>query len=361
MKRFLLPTTVLLALMALGIGPGDEVVTTPLTMTATASSILMQNAIPVFADVEDTTFNLDPKAVKSVIGPRTKAILTVDLYGQPSDLDALRQIADNVDAPLIEDNSQALGTRYKDRWTGTVGQMGVLSFNYHKPIQTGEGGAVLTDDEELAFRLKLIRNHGEACVEGFGREDVQAQLGWNYRMDELAAAVGIAQLEKLDFLTEWRMRLGEALTDKFKGHPFIESPAVREGCTTNYYVYAMKFNPVEAGVSRDTFVEALKAEGIWVNAGYIPPLYRQPMYQKRWAYGARGCPFTCGHAEVDPTELYRDGICPVAERLHDEILITTSMVKYPHTEREICELAEAIEKVSSGIEWLKEWEQEARE
>lgn len=341
---------------AAGVEPGDEVITTPLTMTATASSILMHGGVPVFSDVEDVTFNLDPRVVIQSMTPRTKAILTVNLCGQASDLDELKARTDAIGAMLIEDNSHAYGAKYKGRWAGTIGQMGVVSFNYHKLLQTGEGGVVLTDDEELAFRLRLFRNHGEALVEGFHREDIPSQLGWNYRMTELQAAVGIGQLEKLEELIAWRVRIGSHLTRRLTGHSFIIPPVVKPDREMTYYVYAMKFDREKAGISRDTFVKALQAEGLPLNDGYVAPLYRQPMYRTRRFFGRKGFPFVPGISDADPEKLYAEGRCPVAERLHDEVLITTWIVRYPQTERDMDEIVQGVEKVTDNLEALKRWE-----
>lgn len=341
---------------AAGVEPGDEVITTPLTMTATASCILMQGGVPVFSDVDDVAFNLDPRLLGRCVTPRTKAILTVNLCGQASELDDLKAQADGIGAVLIEDNSHAYGTRYKGRWTGTIGHMGVISFNYHKLLQTGEGGAVLTNDDEYAFRLRLFRNHGEALVEGFHREDIPSQLGWNYRMTELQAAVGIGQLEKLEELIAWRVRIGSHLTRRLTGHSFIIPPVVKPDREMTYYVYAMKFDREKAGISRDTFVKALQAEGLPLNDGYVAPLYRQPMYRTRRFFGRKGFPFVPGISDADPEKLYAEGRCPVAERLHDEVLITTWIVRYPQTERDMDEIVQGVEKVTDNLDALKRWE-----
>jgi dTDP-4-amino-4,6-dideoxygalactose transaminase len=342
--------------MAAGVEPGDEVITTPLTMTATASSVLMHGGVPVFSDVDDVCFTLDPALVMRSASPRTKAIMTVNLCGQASELDDLKARADEIGAVLIEDNSHAYGARYRGRWTGTIGRMGVLSFNFHKLLQTGEGGVVLTDDEECAFRLRLIRNHGEALVEGFHREDLPSQLGWNYRMTELQAAVGIGQLEQLDDLIAWRVRLAARLAARLAGHPFLAPPVVKPDREMTYYVYTLKFDPVRAGLRRDTFVKAIQAEGLPLNGGYVPPLYRQPMYRTRRFFGRRGYPFLPGVSDADPEKLYADGCCPVAERLHDEVLITTWIVRYPQTERDMDQLADGIEKVTDNLDVLRRWD-----
>jgi len=342
--------------MAAGVEPGDEVITTPMTMTATASAILMQGGVPVFSDIDDVMFNLDPARVSGSMTPRTKAILTVNLCGQASELDELKTRADRIGAVLIEDNSHAYGTRYKGRWTGTIGQMSVVSLNFHKLIQTGEGGVVLTDDDEYALRLKLIRNHGEALVEGLHREDLPHQLGWNYRMTELQAAVGIGQLEKLDELIDWRVKLAERLSRKLNGHPFLVPPAVGPERTMTYYVYALKFLAEAAGITRDTFIRAVQAEGVPLNPGYVAPLYRQPMYRTRQFFGRKGYPFMPGVSDADPEKLYYEGRCPVAECMHDKVMITTWSVRYPLTEREMDEMALAVEKVTANLDALLKWQ-----
>lgn len=342
------------AIAAAKIGPGDEVIVPPTTMSATASAVLMQNAIPVFADIEDETFGLDPGAVEKSITPRTKAILTVNLFGHPSRLDELEVLAKRNDLLLIEDNAQALGAKVNGRTTGTVGIMGVQSLNYHKTIQTGEGGLVITNDGRMARHLQLMRNHGEVVIrhmEDTGDEDLVNMLGWNYRLGEVPAAIGIHQVGKIKELTAIRVDLAGKLTRALAKFEFLVPPAVRKGCSHVYYLYPMRFLTDKIGISRATFVNAMRAEGISISEGYVTPIYLEPMYQKRIVYGRQNCPFNC-HLWLGNVS-YSPGICPVAERLYHEEFVLTDICKFPNSDREVDEFAAAVRKVVDNVQDLR--------
>lgn len=342
------------AISAAKIGPGDEVITSPYTMSATPSSVLMQNAIPVFADIEDKTYGLDPASVKEKIADRTKAILTVNLFGHPSRLKELKTIADKNDLLIIEDNAQAPGASYHGQLAGTIGQMGIQSLNYHKAIQTGEGGVALTNDKSYAERLQLVRNHGEVIVGKIGRGDIVNILGWNYRLTEIQAAIGIPQLKKLNYLNSIRQKLAGLLTDRLKRFEFLTPPIIEEGCTHVYYLYPIRFQEGKIGISRNLFVKAMRAEGISVSEGYMRPLYLEPIYQKKIAYGSKGCPFSCTYYNKMPN--YEKGLCPTAERLFYREMLTTDICKYPNGEKEIEEFVKAVKKIEDNLSSLEKLE-----
>ena len=202
------------AVAASGCGPGDEVVTSPFTMAASASCILMANAVPVFADVDPDIFCISPDSVRERLTQHTKAVLAVSIFGHPADLDGLEALCHEHGLFLIEDAAQAPLARCNGRMVGTVGRIGVFSLNAHKAIQCGEGGLAVTSDDELYERLCLVRNHGEAIVEDMGYADIAGTLGWNYRLPELSAAAAVAQLEKLPALTAHRRKLAEELNER---------------------------------------------------------------------------------------------------------------------------------------------------
>lgn len=335
------------AISAAKIGPGDEVITSPYTMSATSASILMQNAIPIFADIEERTYGLDPQSVETRITNRTKAILTVNLFGHPSRLNELKEIADKHKLILIEDNAQSPAARYHGKLSGTIGSMGILSLNYHKAIQTGEGGIVLTGDKNLADHLRLMRNHGEVIVGKIGQDDIVNMLGWNYRLTELQAAVGIPQLKKLNYFNSIRQRLATLLTKRLKEFEFLAPPIVEEGCTHVYYLYPLRFRENKIKISRSAFVKAMRAEGISLNEGYVKPIYLEPLYQKKIAYGDKGCPFSCPfyNKKID----YKKGLCPIAERLYSSDIMTTDICKYPNSEREVDEFVKAVRKITANL------------
>jgi perosamine synthetase len=211
------------ALGAVGVEPGDEVIVSPWTMCASATSTLVWNAIPVFAYIEPETFNLDPESIEANITSRTKAIVVPDIIGHAADLDAIMSIAKKHMLKVIEDAAQAPGAIYKGKYVGTVADIGVFSLNYHKHIHTGEGGVCVTNDPNFAERIQLIRNHAEAVVEGKGVTDLTNLIGFNFRLGEIEAAIGTEQLKKLpsiinkmqrvaDTLIEWSRRLGGIAT-----------------------------------------------------------------------------------------------------------------------------------------------------
>lgn len=311
---------------AAGIGPGDEVITTPYTMSASATCILMQGAIPVFADIEPDMFCVNPHEIERLISPRTKAILVVNLFGQPAALDPILALARRHGLILIEDNAQAPGAQYHRRHAGTIGHLGVFSLNRHKTIQCGEGGVAVTNDQVFAHRLQLIRNHGEVLAEDLGWPDERHVLGYNYRMTELQAAVALAQMRKLHRLNEHRVALAAHLTGKLSGCDYLIPPQVRDGCSHVYYLYAMRFRSEALGVSRVTFIKALQSEGVPVQAGYVKPLYHLPVFQR-----LAGTSVTCRVAE----SLYRDE------------LITTNVCRYPATTQDMDDVVRAIEKIGA--------------
>jgi len=327
------------AMGAIGVSPGDEVIVPPLTMSATAMAPLLYGGIPVFADVEAQTFCLDSAAVRTAISERTKAILAVNLFGHPAALIELRAIADEFDLYLVEDNAQAPLATDGGQYTGTVGDIGVFSLNYHKHIHTGEGGMCVTDDDDLAQRLQLIRNHGENVVESLEISDITNLIGFNFRLTELSAAVGIEQLRRIDEHVERRCELAESLTETTTGMIGLTTPFVRSECTHVYYVWSLRIHAEELGVSRELFSNALRAEGFPHGVGYCRPLYMLPLFQQQCAIGRDGFPFHLGSRNYGP------GLCPVAERLfHDELIIFEPCA-YGINERLTKQLGFALEKV----------------
>lgn len=334
---------------ACGLGPGDEVIVPPFTMTASATAILLHNAIPVFADIHPETFCLDPQAVRQAITRHTKAIMMVDLFGQPAHWGPIRAIAREHHLKVIEDAAQAANARYHGKFAGTLGDIGVLSLNYHKIIHCGEGGMLLTSDADLARRAQLVRNHGEAAAEWLGMSPVTNTFGSNYRMTEIEASIARVQLGKLKSNYERRQQLAAHLTAGLKRLPYLAVPYIEQDVTSAHYLFALKLDPA-AGVSRKTVVAALNAEGIPFGEGYVRPLYLQPMYQQRSAYN-RGCPWTCGHYQGAAS--YAPGTCPVAERLHEKELITARVCHPPQTEADMDDVIRAFEKVWGSLSELR--------
>ncbi|MEK7246517.1 MAG: DegT/DnrJ/EryC1/StrS family aminotransferase [Pseudomonadota bacterium] len=348
---------------AAGVGPGDEVIVSPYTMMASATAAVIFNAVPVFADVDAETFCLTADSIRARLTPRTKAIIVVHIFGGPADMDPIMVLARERGLIVIEDCAQIPFGAYQGRPLGTLGHMGVHSLNYHKHIHTGEGGVVVTNDDRLAERLALIRNPGEAVVGKKGYEDIINIVGFNFRLGEMEAAVGRCQLVKGPDLVARRRALVALLEKKIAGIPGLRPAPVRPGDTHVYYVHPLLFDAGSAGVSRDLFVRAVKAElpptrlreqhGVLIGAGYLRPLYLEPMYQKKIAYGTVNCPFQCPHYKGEAD--YRPGLCPNAERAHTETLITHELMRPPMTERDLDDVAAAFHKVAGSIPALRDF------
>ena len=340
------------AVGAIGIEPGDEVIVTPWTMCATATSILHWNAIPVFADIDPLTFNLDPQSVEANITPYTKAIMAVDIFGHPADVDCLMEIAERHNLKLITDSAQAPGSMYKGSLTGTSSHVGGYSLNYHKHIHTGEGGILVTNDDDIADRLRLIRNHAEAVVEGMGITDISNMVGYNYRLGEIECAIGIEQLKKLPKLVLGRQKAAEQLSGLLSGLKGLRTPIVMPDCTHSYYMFPMVLDIEVLGVSRASIINALSAEGVTgLTPGYVN-VHLLPMYQQKIAYGSNGFPWSSDicHRKVS----YRKGICPIAEELHDSTYMGLSACMHDMSDIDVTNIANAFIKVWAHLELLRE-------
>ncbi len=341
------------AVGATGVEPGEEMIVSPYTMSASATAPLIYNAIPVFADIEAEHYCLDPCSVEARITPRTRAIIVVDLFGQPYDREEINAIAKKHGLFVIEDCAQAPGATWKGKCAGTLAHMGCFSLNYHKHVHTGEGGFVVTDDDDLAMKLRLIRNHAEAVVEKAGVTDLVNMIGFNYRMTEIEAALARCQLRRLPELLKERQTSCDYLNTALAEIPPIMTTVVRPETTHAYYVHPLKFDEAVAGVGRDRFVEAVKAElpltelregeGVKIGTGYCKPLYLQPLFQKRIAYGSKGAPFTSPW--YDGNVSYEKGICPVTERMFEKELITHELMRPPMTHEDLDDVVAAFWKV----------------
>lgn len=340
------------ALGAAGVGPGDEVIVSPFTMTASAACALVYNAVPVFADIDPDTFCITADTIRKCLTPFTRAIVVVDLFGHPADMNAIMALAKEHHLVVIEDAAQAPGALYHGRHAGTLAHMGVFSLNYHKTIHCGEGGVVVTNDDDLADKLQLIRNHAEVVVKNKGVKNLVNMLGFNYRMTEIEAAIATEQLKKLERLLIPRIDAATYLTEHLRGLPWLNVPTPKPYLRHGYYVYAMRYDPQKAGVPRDKFVAALRAEGIPVGAGYVEPIYLQPMYQQRELYGTLGCPFQCPHYKG--SVCYDKGICPTTEQMHYRELIHLSICHAGANRSDLHDCVQAFWKVSDNLHNLSD-------
>jgi perosamine synthetase len=345
-------TSCLVAAMgAIGIGPGDEVIVPPFTMSATAMAPLAYGGIPVFADIEPDTFGLDHEVVLSKINSRTKAIIAVNLFGHPSYLEELSEIAKENNLYLIEDNSQSPLAECNSQLAGSIGDIGIFSLNYHKHIHTGEGGICVSNNENLALKLKLIRNHGENVIDDLNIKDLTNLFCFNYRLTEIAAAIGLIQLKNIDDHVILRENIGRKLTEGILGMAGLKPPMVRTNARHVYYIWALRYDANITGVSRETFSKALSAEGFPNELGYVRPLYLLPIFQKKISMGNEGFPFN-----LNPDLDYSCGICPVAEQMYEKELIIFEPCAYNLTDTHIDMLIEVIHKVYDNLSELKSYE-----
>ena len=331
------------AVGAIGIEPGDEIIVSPWTMSATATAILHWNAIPIFADISKTDFCINPDEVRKKISPRTKAILAVDIFGQSCNVEELLEIAEEFQLKLILDSAQAPGAMRGKDFTGTKGHIGGFSLNYHKHIHCGEGGVVVTDDDELAERVRMIRNHAEAVLEERPWENYSNMLGYNFRLGEIEAAIGLKQLPKLEYLVERRQEIGQALIQGLNGIVGIRIPEVSEKNSHAYYMFPLILELSALKWDRSQIFSALHAEGVQgLTEGYTN-LHMLPMYQRKQAYGSKSFPWSLRENKEDFD--YSKGICPIAEKLHDEELLILELCQYEYTDEDVALTIGAFKKV----------------
>ena len=298
------------ALLALGIGAGDEVVVPPYTFVATASAVLRINAIPIFADIQPHTLCIDPDDVERKISERTRAIMPVHLAGYVADMDRLSELARAHDLFIIEDACHSWGSQWRGKGTGALGTCGAFSFQATKNISSAEGGIILTDDEALAETCRSYTNCGRGKDRPWYQHFV---LGGNLRMTEFQGALLLAQLGRLEEQTLRRQANAEILDDGLGAVAGIrtlkgDSRMTRRG----YHMYCFRLDLSVLGTTRERFLEALRAEGVPSVAGYPYPLYRNPLFERR-GEGPKFCPVSCPYyaRELDYTKV----ACPVCEEV----------------------------------------------
>lgn len=345
------------AMGAIGICPGDEVIVSPYSMSASAIAPLIYGGVPVFADIDPVTFCMSPESIKKCITPKTKAILIVHIFGHPADMDPIMKLAKEHNIFVVEDCAQAPMAKYKGKYVGSIGDLGVFSLNYHKHIHTGEGGVIISDNKDLIERCQMIRNHAENIVGPRELKDLTNMIGYNYRMTEIECAIGIQQLKKLPGLLLQRQENVAYLNEQLAQFSALElQPELKDGSVHTYYIHPIKFNEEIAGISRDTFVKALKAElpsavlretAPLIGAGYVKPLYLQPIFQKRaaWIYK---------HPAMAGSFLkYDKGACPVTEVMHFKTLVTHEFMRPGMTKQDLEDVIAAFKKVFENINELK--------
>lgn len=335
-------------LMAAGVGPGDEVIIPPLTAASTAFVVLHQNAVPIFADLDERTFELDPESVRERITPRTKAIIPVSLYGLPPDMDPLLDLAAEHGLIVIEDNAQCYLSTYKGRMVGALGDAASYSFQGSKHITCGDGGIVITSDEGLAERIRkaavlgyrtLTADPGATTVPKEIRQDPAFErhdrLGWNYRLPEICAAVMVAQLERIDDMVGWRCAVAAGYAEVIAGCDWLRPQHVPADCTHSYWCYPILIETAEVTWHqfRDKVVE-FGGEPIY---GAWRPVYLEPAFREERFYG-RGCPTHCP-LYAGRGQRYAEGLCPVTERIQPRLLQLRTNYTRDRAERQFEALA----------------------
>ena len=340
------------ALGAIGIEPGDEVIVTPWTMCATATAILHWNAIPVFSDIEDETFNLDVNQLEMKITSRTKAIMAADIFGHSCNVSELMRIANKYDLKLITDSAQSPGVFNNNKLTGTESHVGGYSLNYHKHIHTGEGGILVTNDDEICERMQLIRNHGEAVVLSKGVKDITNIIGHNFRLGEIECAIGIEQLKKLNKLVSDRQMIAKLLNEGLKDLKGLIIPKVLDNNTHAYYIYGIKLDIDLIEVKRERIIAALEAEGLVGLMNGYTNIHLLPIFQKKIAYGSSGFPWK---SDICSNEIsYKKGICPVAELLQDKSFLGFEMCLHKLPEEDVELIIKCFHKIWSNLDLLKD-------
>lgn len=327
-------TALQIALATKGIGPGDEVIVPALTFFSTATSVIHQNSVPIFADVDTGIYTLDPEDFREKITRKTKAVIPVHLYGHPAELDPILEISEDEGLFVIEDAAQAHGAEYKGIKVGSIGDVGCFSFYATKNMTTGEGGIITTDDEKVVEKAQMIRSHGMS-----GRNDHDI-LGYNYRMNEIEAALGIVQLLKLDDLNEKRAEYSKYLLEKLKSIDWLKPARIKPYIKHAFFWCPIQVNEEKLGMSTRELREELRERGVETRHRYYHPLYHQKMLLEKNAY-PKGCPFSCPYYGkiVD----YSEFNCPNAEEIAGKMI---GLPNHPNlTKEDLKKIIEVLENI----------------
>jgi perosamine synthetase len=273
---------------ALRIGPGDEVVTTPFSFIASSNSILFDGGKPVFVDIDPQTWQIDPARIEAALTPRTKAILPVDVFGVAADMDAIWAIARRHNLRVLEDSCEALGATYKGRPCGTLGEAGAFGFYPNKQMTTGEGGMVVTNDDDIAFTVRSLRNQGRDQGGGWL---AHPRLGYNYRMTDIQAALGTVQVRRLDEFLAQRDRVAKLYRERLAGDPRLVLQRIPGDCRISWFVFVVRLSNDYTPAQRDAILKKLQSQGIGCNV-YFPPIHLQPFYHEQLGYQAGDFPIT---------------------------------------------------------------------
>ena len=341
-----------LAIGALGLEPGSEVIVSTWTMAATATTLLHWNLVPVFADIDSDTFNIDPSDVINKINARTRAIVAPDIFGQSSDIESLREICKKHNLYLVSDSAQSPGAKRNGYLAGTKSDIGGYSLNYHKHIHSGEGGVVVTNSDQLATRVQLLRNHGEVLVgQEFQQNPLMGILGMNMRMGEIEAAIAQNQLTKLENAVFSRQSAASEFSQIISGLDGIQTPKVAAGNNHVYYVYGMKIDSANLEIDRKLLVDALRAEGVPAILSGYQNIHSLPLFKKQLTYSGNPLPYSL--LSRRRRRQLANAKLPVSEKLHTEDFLGINWCAKSLTRTDVQLIGDAFQKVWRNLNALR--------
>ena len=328
---------------ALDVEPGDEIIVTTWSMCASATAILHWNCVPVFVDIDPETYNIDPESIKKKITKRTKAIMTVDIFGQSCDILKIMKIAEENDLKVISDSAQSIGSKVGKKYSGTLADIGGYSLNYHKHINTGEGGIIVTNNKKLYERSCLIRNHAEAAIKKNNIKNLSNMIGYNFRLGEIECAIGIEQLKKLNRLIKKRIKLVEILNRELIKLKYLKTPKTLKKNSHVYYLYPLTLETDKLNIKRSTIISNLKKLGVpGLIEGYVN-IHELPNYKKKIAYGTRHFPWKLNKDDKKNNSDNKN--LDIAEKLHREKFFAIELCLFDFNNSDIYFIINCFKKV----------------
>lgn len=340
------------SLLALGLEPGSEVITTPFSFSATCAAIVAANCVPIFCDIDPDTFCLSPMKLGALITEKTKCVLTVHWCGNAGDIGKIKEICDNKGVYLVEDAAQAPTSYYKSSAIGTIGDIGIFSFNEPKNIMAGEGGLIVTNSKSLAIKCRLIRNHGEAIVDdSYNNEQLVNVIGYNFRLTEIQAAIAYIQSKKHQKINKIRLDNYRYLVNEISSnfHRFLTPQKITHPDSYYAYTASFKWNYNNSGVHRDAVVKALIAEGIPVFKGYHRLMCDHPMFKRKIAFGRNNFPWTSSNIDYNKIDVSN------ARHLVDNEFLGFLQVGYPNNKSDMDDILSAFSKIINNLGELKSY------
>ena len=328
---------------ALDVEPGDEIIVTTWSMCASATAILHWNCVPVFVDIDPETYNIDPESIKKKITKKTKAIMTVDIFGQSCDILKIMKIAKENNLKVISDSAQSIGSKVGKKYSGTLADIGGYSLNYHKHINTGEGGIIVTNNKKLYERSCLIRNHAEAAIKKNNIKNLSNMIGYNFRLGEIECAIGIEQLKKLNRLIKKRIKLVEILNRELIKLKYLKTPKTLKKNSHVYYLYPLTLETDKLNIKRSTIISNLKKLGVpGLIEGYVN-IHELPNYKKKIAYGTRHFPWKLNKDDKKNNSDNKN--LDIAEKLHREKFFAIELCLFDFNNSDIYFIINCFKKV----------------